>query len=78
MYKQLNRALSGDELEEFQQNMLVELAESKSEMEGQEFKMTKTALKQVQDLVSLHTSLGATFSNFVVCRPQHWEGRTWT
>jgi hypothetical protein len=70
MYKQLNESLSGDELEEFQQNMLVELAQSKSETGGQEFKMTKTALKQVQDLVSFLPSsfMGGNFSNIVVCR----------
>jgi hypothetical protein len=78
MYKQLTDALSGEDLEEFQQNMLDELAKSKSETERQAFKMTKTALKQVQDLVSLHPSCRPTFFNIVVCRPQRWEGRTST
>lgn len=52
MYKILTENLSEDELEDYKQNMLVELAEVGPEVERQEFKMTKSALKQVQDLVS--------------------------
>ncbi|EDR04495.1 uncharacterized protein LACBIDRAFT_330671 [Laccaria bicolor S238N-H82] len=55
MYKILMENLSEDELEDYRQNMLVELAEFKPEVDQQEFKMTKLALKQVQDLA---TALG--------------------
>ncbi|EDQ98612.1 uncharacterized protein LACBIDRAFT_335810 [Laccaria bicolor S238N-H82] len=50
MYKILMENLSEGKLEDYWQNMLVELAGSKSEVEQQEFKMAKSALKQVQDL----------------------------
>lgn len=53
MYNALVEILSEDELEDFQQNMLAELAEARPGLDGQEYKITKTALKQVQDLVSL-------------------------
>lgn len=54
MYNTLLEKLSADELDEFVEDMISELAERRPEMDGQEFKITKTALKQVQDLVSLH------------------------
>jgi len=54
MYTILLEQLSADELDEFVEEMISELAERRPEMDGQEFKITKTALKQVQDLVSLH------------------------
>ena len=54
MYNTLLEKLSADELDEFVEDMISELAERRPEMGRQEFKITKTALKQVQDLVSLH------------------------
>lgn len=53
MYKSLVEILSEDEAEEFQQEMLAELSQVKPGLDGQECKITKTAVKQVQDLVSL-------------------------
>jgi hypothetical protein len=66
MYKILAENLSEDELADYQQNMLVELAEARPEVEQQEFKMTKSALKQVQDLVSFNTLSAATFSDILI------------
>lgn len=51
MYNHLVEILSEDELEEFQEEMLTELAELNPGFGGQEFKITKSAVKQVQDLV---------------------------
>jgi hypothetical protein len=53
MYSVLLEQLSADKLDEFVEEMVSELAERRPDMDGQEFKITKTALKQVQDLVSL-------------------------
>ena len=78
MYKILTENLSEDELADYQQNMLVELAEARPEAEQQEFKMTKSTLKQVQDLVSFNTLSAATFSDILIHRQRRWEGRTWT
>ena len=66
MYKILTENLSEDELADYQQNMLVELAEARPEVEQQEFKMTKSAMKQVQDLVSFNTLSGAAFSDILI------------
>jgi len=66
MYKILMENLSEDELADYQQNMLVELAEARPEVELQEFKMTKSALKQVQDLVNFNTLSAATFSDILI------------
>jgi len=66
MYKILTENLSEDELADYQQNMLVELAEARPEVELQEFKMTKSALKQVQDLVNFNTLSAATFSDILI------------
>ena len=43
-----------DKLDEFVEDMISELAECRPEMDRQEFKITKMALKQVQDLANLH------------------------
>ena len=66
MYKILTENLSEDELADYQQNMLVELAEARPEVEQQDFKMTKLAMKQVQDLVSFNTLSGAAFSDILI------------
>jgi len=66
MYKILTENLSEDELADYQQNMLVELAEARPEVELQEFKMTKSALKQVQDLVNFNTLSAVTFSDILI------------
>ena len=66
MYKILMENLSEDELADYQQNMLVELAEARPEVELQEFKMTKSALKQVQDLVNFNTLSAVTFSDILI------------
>jgi len=59
MYKILMENLSEDKLADYQQNMLVELAEARPEVELQEFKMT-------QDLVSFNTLSAVTFSDILI------------
>ena len=54
MYNTILEKLSADDLDKFVEEMISELAERRPEMDGQDLKITKTALKQVQDLVSLH------------------------
>ena len=54
MYNTLLETLSADDLDDFVEDMISELAERRPEMDGQDLKITKTALKQVQDLVSLY------------------------
>ena len=66
MYKILTENLSEDELADYQQNMLVELAEARPEVEQQKFKMMKSSMKQVQDLVSFNTLSGAAFSDILI------------
>ena len=53
MYNTLLETLSENELDDFVEEMISDLADRRPEMHGQEFKITKTALKQVQDLVCL-------------------------
>ncbi|EDR03913.1 uncharacterized protein LACBIDRAFT_331064 [Laccaria bicolor S238N-H82] len=55
MYNNIVEKLSADQMDNFVEEMVSELAELRPEMDGQEFKITKTALKQVQDLA---TALG--------------------
>ena len=54
MYNTLLETLSADDLDDFVEDMISELAERRPEMDGQDLKITKTALKQVQHLVSLY------------------------
>ena len=54
MYNTILEKLSADDLDKFVEEMISELAERRPEMDGQDLKITKTALRQVQDLVSLH------------------------
>ena len=78
MYNTLVETLSEEELEEFQQAMLAELGQVKPGLDGQEYKITKTALKQVQDLVSLSMFLsGTSFLDVLVYRQQLWDGLNW-
>lgn len=78
MYNTLVETLSEEELEEFQQAMLAELGQVKPGLDGQEYKITKTALKQVQDLVSLSMFLsGTSFLDVLVYRRQLWDGLNW-
>lgn len=59
MYNTLLETLSEDEMDDFVEEMISDLADRRPEMDGQEFKITKTALKQVQDLVSLHAFISS-------------------
>lgn len=78
MYNTLVETLSEEELEEFQQAMLAELGQVKPGLDGQEYKITKTALKQVQDLVSLSMFLsGTSFLDVLVYRRQLWDRLNW-
>lgn len=78
MYNSLMDILSEDEMEEFQQEMLTELSQVKPVLDGQECKMVKTAVKQVQDLVSLGMFPSGTFFLDVrVYRQQLWDGPSW-
>ena len=78
MYNTLVEILSEEELEEFQQAMLAEFGQVKPGLDGQEYKITKTALKQVQDLVSLSMFLsGTSFLEVLVYRRQLWDGLNW-
>ena len=78
MYNTLVEILSEEELEEFQQAMLTELGQVKPGLDGQEYKITKTALKQIQDLVSLSMFLsGTSFLDVLVYRRQLWDRLNW-
>ncbi|EDR11676.1 uncharacterized protein LACBIDRAFT_324388 [Laccaria bicolor S238N-H82] len=50
MYNNIVEKLSPEQMDKFVEEMGAELAELRPEMDRQEFKITKTALKQVQDL----------------------------
>jgi polyhydroxyalkanoate synthesis regulator phasin len=70
LYNSLVEKLSAEEMDKFVEEMVSELAERRPEMDRQEFKITKTALKQVQDLVSLQPFFSSFLLMIPVCRQQ--------
>lgn len=72
MYGSLLEILSEDELDGFVEEMVVDLAERRPDMDGQDLKITKTALRQVQDLVSLRAFLSSSLL-ILICRQRLWD-----